>query len=302
MSELLPYETADAATRFELEHDWEFLPDRSGRLRFADLQTATGWRPARAGLSWNAQFEDLRDYMGAAWYRIKVEVPAFHGTRHVLLRFGAVDYFCEVLVNGIHVGDHEGGYTPFSFDITSAVHPGSNDIAVRVVDPPMNEAENRELFPEMMYNEIPHGKQNWYVQNSGIWQGVRLEFCPSIYIDRVDVTPEVSGKFTASVRLSGIGLTSENGAVAARTRVRAVVFDSSGRQVFEREEVVGNRNVWELEGTISHPRLWSPDSPALYVMEVSLSGAVQYRRKVRLGFRSFEARDGKIFLNGHPFY
>ena len=62
---------------------------------------------------------------------------------------------------------------------------------IRVIDPPMDVAQNRALFPEMMYNEIPHGKQNWYVQNSGIWQGVRLELCPSIYIERLDVVSAI---------------------------------------------------------------------------------------------------------------
>jgi hypothetical protein len=302
MSDALPYHSTNPAQRFELEHGWEFLPDPSGKLSYSQAAQLEGWRPARVGLSWNVQFSDLRDFMGAAWYRMQLVLPTFRDTRHVLLKFGAVDYFCEVFMNGVPVGTHEGGYTPFSFDISGVVHSGTNLIAIRVIDPPMNEAENRELFPEMMYNEIPHGKQNWYVQNSGIWQGVRLEFCPSMYVDRVDITPDVSGKFMAAVRLTGIGLTADNGAVAAGTNVRAAIFDSAGRQVFERTEIVGNRNVWEFQGTVPHPKLWSPDTPALYIMEVSLSGAVQYRRKVRFGFRSFEARDGKLFLNGHPFY
>src|SRR4051812_15313327 len=178
MTDVLPYQSSDVASRVELEHGWEFLPDLSARMLYSDLKSATGWRPARVGLSWNAQFEDLRDYMGAAWYRTHFEAPSYSELRHAILRFGAVDYFCEVFVNGISVGTHEGGYTPFSMDIGRVIRPGENELAVYVVDPPMNETENRAMFPDMMYNEIPHGKQNWYVQNAGIWQGVRLEFCP----------------------------------------------------------------------------------------------------------------------------
>src|SRR3954466_7671115 len=206
MTDFLPYQSSQDITRVELEHGWEFLPDYSARLRYDDLANTEGWRPARVGLSWNAQFDDLRDFMGAAWYRIRADVPVFRDTRHALLKFGAVDYFCEVFVNGISVGTHEGGYTPFSMDIGRVIRPGENELAVYVVDPPMNETENRAMFPDMMYNEIPHGKQNWYVQNAGIWQGVRLEFCPSIYVDRADVTPRVSGDFEVAVRLAGIGL------------------------------------------------------------------------------------------------
>src|SRR5579884_2684719 len=206
MSNSLPITSSDQTQRYELEHGWEFLADRSGRLLYSQLNQTDGWRPARVGVAWNVQFEDLRDYMGAAWYRTNIDVPTFYDIRHVLLKFGAVDYFCEVYINGKLLGTHEGGYTPFSFDITSAVHAGPNELAVRVIDPPMNEEENRALFPEMMYNEIPHGKQNWYVQNAGIWQGVRVEFCPSIYVERIDVTPRMGGSFEAKVRMAGAGL------------------------------------------------------------------------------------------------
>jgi len=302
MSKNLPFQVSEPAQRLELEYGWEFLPDASGRLQYADVVAAKGWRNAKVGLSWNVQFEDLRDYMGAAWYRTHIDIPAFRDTRHVLLKFGAVDYFSEVYVNGVVIGSHEGGYTPFSFDLTSAIHSGINEIVVRVIDPPMNEAENRELFPEMMYNEIPHGKQNWYVQNSGIWQGVRLEFCPAIYVDRVDITPNISGDFEAAVRLAGVGLTADGGSTAADTTISVFIYDSSGRRVFEHSEPVGNSNLCRIEGTIPQPRLWGPDHPSLYVVDVTLSGAVQYRRRVRFGFRSFVARDGGLFLNGKPFY
>ncbi len=302
MGHSLPYQTSDPAERIELEHGWEFLADPTGKIAFASVSNISGWRPARAGLSWNVQFEDLRDYMGAAWYRIKVDVPTFRDTRHVLLKFGAVDYFCEVFVNGVPVGVHEGGYTPFSFDVTSVIHPGTNELVLRVIDPPMNEAENRELFPDMMYNEIPHGKQNWYVQNSGLWQGVRMEFCPALYVDRVDVTPRIDGSFEAAIRLAGIGLTAENGSIASSTTVRSEIFDSVGRRVFEHEQRVGQANVVSVAGAISSPRLWSPDNPSLYMMDVTLSGAVEYRRRIRFGFRRIEARDGRLWLNGKPLY
>src|SRR5947209_4882257 len=217
MSEVLPFQSHIPAERLELERGWEFLPDTSGRLLYQQVASASGWRPARVGLSWNAQFDDLRDYMGAAWYRVTFHVPAFYNMRHVLLKFGAVDYFCEVFVNGVSIGTHEGGYTPFSFEITNTVHSGTNDLLIRVIDPPMDEAQNRALFPEMMYNEIPHGKQNWYVQNSGIWQGVRIEVCPALFIERLDVTPGEGGAFVLDARLAGVGLTAEGGALAAAT-------------------------------------------------------------------------------------
>ena len=173
---------------------------------------------------------------------------------------------------------------------------------IRVIDPPMNEAENRALFPEMMYNEIPHGKQNWYVQNSGIWQGVRLELCPSIYIERLDVTPQVSGEFEVSARLAGIGLTAEGGCQARDTRLRIRVFDRNGRCAFERT-VQLDPSAHALVNSVVHPQSEAvvPEDAQLYVLVAELTGAISYRRRTRFGFRSFEAKDGCFYFNGEPF-
>jgi hypothetical protein len=298
----LPLQPSDPGQRIELEYGWEILVDPTGRLQREQAGQQAGWRPARVGLSWNVQFDDLRDYMGAAWYRTSFDLPAFTGTRHVLLKFGAVDYFAEVFVNGLSIGTHEGGYTPFSFEVTHAIHPGTNELVIRVIDPPMDEAQNRALFPDMMYNEIPHGKQNWYVQNSGIWQGVRLEVCPALFIERLDVTPGAAGRFAVDARMAGVGLTAEGGALVDATTINVSIFDANGRRVFQASEPIANRQTVRVSGVIPHARMWSPDDPALYNVEVTLDGPVRYHRRTRFGFRSFESRQGKLFLNDKPFY
>src|SRR5215207_5770644 len=182
------------AQRTNLDQGWHLLVDRSGILKIADAGKTQGWRKAQVGLSWNAQFADLRDYMGVAWYRKQLQQPDLSNGKRAILEFGAVDYFTEVFVNGKRVGEHEGGYTPFSFDITDALKAGTNELLVRIVDPPMDEKENRARFAEMMYNEIPHGKQNWYVQTGGIWQPVTLRVCPNFCIERVQVSTRVDGQ------------------------------------------------------------------------------------------------------------
>src|SRR4051794_2166857 len=164
----LPRRDSNEAPRLELDQGWEFLPDFEAKVSIANLP-AEGWRAAQVAIGWNAQFDDLRDYLGVGWYRCLVDIPQYSDPRHVLVRFGAVDYFAEVFMNGKLVGSHEGGYTPFVIDATSAVKPGVNELVVRVIDPPMDEPRNLLVCPEMMYHEIPHGKQNWYVQNAGIW-------------------------------------------------------------------------------------------------------------------------------------
>jgi hypothetical protein len=275
---------------------WQFVTDPSGRFSAVDIANVGNWRPIRAGLSWNAQFVDLRDYGGVGWYKASFDAPQFSQPRRVLVHFGAVDYFSEVFVNGKSAGKHEGGYTPFTFDVTEAVRPGMNQILVRVVDPPMNEKDNREHFPEWIYDEIPHGKQNWYVQTGGIWQPVTLDFRPSTYIEEVHVTPNVSGDFKVEVRLAGPE------AVPGRpTPLAITVRDESGRAEFHREEVSPGV-VHTVAGHINLPHLWSSDHPVLYSVEVALGDPLEDSFQDQFGFRQFEARDGKLYLNGEPFY
>ncbi|NDQ55787.1 MAG: hypothetical protein GZ088_01790 [Acidipila sp.] len=273
------------------------MTDPSGSLTTANSVDAAGWRPVQPGLSWNAQFPDLRDYAGVAWYKVSFVAPQFSQARRALLHFGAVDYFSEVFVNGKPVGQHEGGYTPFSFDVTEAVRPGANQVLVRVVDPPMNEAENRARFPKWMYNEIPHGKQNWYVQTGGIWQPVSLEFRPSVYIERVHVTPQVNGDFKIEVRLAG-----SRGNAAHAIPLDVFVRDESGHADFHQTLQVGSGPEQTVTGHINSPRLWSPDHPVLYSVEIALAGSEGETVYDRFGFRSFEARNGMLYLNGEPFY
>ena len=313
LSVLLVVSAANAQT-VKLERGWQFLIDKTGALEVPDLSKAQGWRDALVGLSWNAQFADLRDYMGVAWYRTTFETPGLHDGRRALLRFDAVDYYSEVFVNGKHVGNHEGGYTPFNFDITDTVRAGLNELAVRVVDPPMDEKDNRARFPDMLYNEIPHGKQNWYVQTGGIWQPVWLELKPKEYITRLKVTSKLDGSVSVVVSSNvhlgppppappgdpGSGREVRQQTILDRIHVR--VTDPASKEFDLKLKGGGgaaaNDYVY-FEGRIPAPVLWSLNRPTLYTVVATLGDD---RVTDRFGFRQFEARDGKFYLNGEPFY
>lgn len=286
---LVATSAATAQTR-KLDQGWQLLIDRAGNLKITDVSKSQGWRKALVGLSWNAQFPDLRDYMGVAWYRTQLQRPDLSNSQRVIVEFGAVDYFSEVFVNGKKVGEHEGGYTPFKFDITDELRAGANELVVRVVDPPMDEKDNRARFPEMMYNEIPHGKQNWYVQTGGIWQPVTLRVCPRNCIERVQVTTRVDGQVQISVRTRNRG----GEPVSAQ-----MILRNPRGQVELRDAKPGVSDVTVFEGRVKSPQLWSPDNPNLYTVEVRSGNDTSVES---FGFRSFEARDGKFYLNGQPYY
>src|SRR3954463_3122390 len=104
---------------------WQFQIDPDGQLKPDTLGTT---REIPVPLPWQVAFPELARYSGYAWYRRTVEVPEEWLGGDLLLRFGAVDYWCRVFVNGHAVGEHEGGYTPFEMSIKAKAHTGSNEI------------------------------------------------------------------------------------------------------------------------------------------------------------------------------
>ena len=215
----------------------------------------------------------FREHNGHAWYQREFKVSAdwIQPGRVLMLGFGAVDYFAEVWVNGIKVGEHEGGYLPFELDITQAARPGMNTLTVRVDDP-------LELFPE-----IPHGKQSWYGMLSGIWQSVWMESRAASHIQRVKILTDGEN---VSVEVTGRGDFADG--------LRAEILDPEGRTV---AQVEADAPRFSLR--VERPRAWSPDEPNLYTLKVSTPADAVTET---FGFRTIEACDGRILLNGRPFY
>ena len=119
------------------------------------------------------------------WYRRTFRVPDAWRSGRVLLHFGAVDWSAVVWVNGTRVGGHEGGYTPFSFDISPALtDSGDQELVVSVWDP-----TDAGFQPRGKQVRNPHGI--WYTPTTGIWQTVWLEAVPDSYIESIRITPDL---------------------------------------------------------------------------------------------------------------
>ena len=271
-----------APSRTVLNSAWEFLVDSNGSYH-ADGLPAAGWRPVQVPLSVQAQFDDLRDFKGTGWYRRSIDISRLAKNEHLLLRFGAVDYLAEVFVNGSAVGRHEGGYTPFAVDVTSAVKPGTNTLLVRVTDPPPGED----------YKQIPHGKQTWYVQTTGIWQDVWLERRPAYYV-------ETAHALTAGSTLRGFRVRLAHPELIPQGATATIEVSAPAGKPTRHEVSLKAEAEQTLEFPLQHARLWSPDDPALYSFAISLPDGD--RTSGRFGFRTIEAREGRLFLNGKPYY
>ena len=184
------------------------------------------------------------------WYQRTFDVPSNWRGKQVLLHFGAVDWKAEVWVNDVKVGEHTGGFTPFYFDITSVLNKGNNDLVVKVWDP-----SDRGEQPRGKQIANPHGI--WYTPVTGIWQTVWLEPVATQYITNLKTTPDIDNN---SVKVE----------VAANTtsadKVEVKVFD--GKNLVAKGAALNGVPV-EL-AMPANAKLWSPDSPFLYNMEVTL--------------------------------
>jgi hypothetical protein len=184
------------------------------------------------------------------WYRRTFAVPESWRGRRVRLHFGAVDWRCEVWVNGQETGGHQGGYDSFSFDITgSLLWKGTETLMVCVTDP--------------TEGDQPRGKQSrkpegiFYTPTSGIWQTVWLEPVPETCIDGLQCTPDVDEKALHLV------VTANRFSENLRVQAVASVDDKPV------SSVEGPANAGLILG-IPNPHLWTPDDPYLYDLTVTL--------------------------------
>lgn len=279
-----------------LNGDWNFLADPTGAMKITDLASAQNVRPTRIPSSWQEQFADLRDYAGVAWYwrTLKLDTRPNSSQQVALLRFGAVDYLADVYVNGQKVGSHEGGYLPFEFDVSQQLITGDNQIAVRVVDPGPTVKEVEGI----KYAEIPHGKQNWYVQTSGLWQEVALEIRPRMHFGPVHITAAASGNFKIQAQVRNVTVDLP---IGEPLRVKAEIRDAADKTVWSgAAELKRGQESYELSGQVANPALWDIGRPSLYKLSVRLPTGDA--REERFGFRTFESRGGKFFLNGRAVY
>lgn len=184
------------------------------------------------------------------WYNRTFTVPGKWKDGRVLLHFGAVDWKVDVWVNNVLAGTHTGGFTPFEFDITTLLRRGENDIRVRVWDGTDDGFQPRG-------KQVNDPKGIWYTPVSGIWQTVWLELIPKNYIRNVKITPDLNRSL---FRVEApVNTSTEGDLIVAR------LYDGE-KLVAEGRATTGNA----AEIVVKKPKLWSPDSPFLYDLEISL--------------------------------
>jgi len=224
------------------------------------------------------------------WYHRTFTIPSNWKNKKILLHFGAVDWQADVWVNNVKVGTHQGGYTPFSFDITAFLSKEKNQtLVVKVWDP-----TDRGYQPRGKQVNRPEGI--WYTPVTGIWQTVWLEPVESAYISQIKAVPNIDrGNITVTATTEGALLSD---------LIEVKVFDK-GKLVSTSKAAVGQ----DVLVAVPEAKFWSPESPFLYDMEISLvrNGVLGDKVKSYFGMRKISTRrDGngvvRLQLNNKDYF
>ena len=283
-------------TRESFNRDWRFsLGDPIGAQRPAFDDAA--WQRVGLPHSFSIPYFQAPDfYTGYGWYRKEFTAPSLAKGRRVSLEFEAAFQVAELFVNGVPIGRHRGGYTGFCFDITAALHPGRNLVAVRVNnnwDPTLAPRAGEHVFSGGIYRDV------WLVTTDAVhvpWTGTRV------------TTPELSA---ASGRVAVETEVRNDRPVEAAVELRTRIVEAGGRTVAvlpDRIVHVGARSTGhsiQTSAPIVRPRLWSPETPVLYraITRLIVAGRERDRFETEFGFRWFSwTADKGFFLNGRHRY
>lgn len=197
----------------------------------------------------------------AIWYKTTFTVPSSWKGKEIVLRFEAVDWRADVMVNGVQVGTHTGGYTHFAFDVTPYLKSGANTLVLKVLD-----ATDNDFQPRGKQVLKPSGI--WYTAVSGIWQSVWLEPVAKTHItDYYAVSNIHDGTLDLNVSVCGahegdiVKVSVVDGGIGFSTET-----DPYAKVVTEAQGLPGNT----VSLTIPDAKLWSPDSPYLYGLKIQV--------------------------------
>ncbi|MGO9227804.1 MAG: glycoside hydrolase family 2 protein [Bryobacteraceae bacterium] len=221
---------------------------------------------------WNTQKPELLWYEGTIWYQREFEYVKKPG-RRLILWFGAANYQAIVFLNGKKLGQHEGGFTPFQFEVTDAVRDGTNAIVVKVDD-------------QRHADAVPQAVTDWW-NYGGLTRDVKLLDVPATFIQDYFVQFEKGplNRIAGWVRLDG---------ARNRQKVAIRIPESGASTTVDTDENGFARFAFDASVTP-----WSPENPKLYDVRVE---AETDSVEERMGFRSIETNGQRLLLNGKPIF
>lgn len=301
---------ADAASVLSLDGAWRLAVDPENVGMGDKWWTAPQPEAKETRVPWIIQ-DAFPCYYGLAWYWKEFDGPANHfQDGRTLLRFWQVDYKCDVWLNDVAIGSHEGGESPFVFDVTGIVKPGqTNRLAVRVLNP------THERVDGIVLDEIPHRNKalpfrsgsSW--NQGGICDSVEVLTVPQAWVEDLYVRPDwKTGEIRVQANIRNAGR------VPLQSRLQCSVAPARSGQTlkvtFLEPELQPGDTLVETTLQVDQHRLWELNEPNLYRVTARLcledsqpgSGGDVHEQSVRCGFRDFRLEHGYFRLNGKRIY
>jgi len=252
-------------------------------------------------------------YENGVWYRKTFTVSNTQAEKFVKLNFYAVNYTADVWLNGKYLGWHEGGYTSFSFDVSSALRfDTTNVLVVRVDNIPWGSRINKDI--------VPFYQCDWF-NYTGIIHDVYLEFSDKVSTVRADVVPmNINGTVRSTIVLKNAYhsaqdvdvtlqvFTAKSDSLSLMNEITANLIDEAvalqGTSQQTLSILADSVKVWRTDIQIPDPLLWSPLHPHLYILKVIVTqnGVIKDEFYTQFGVRTIKAIEDKIFLNGKPLF
>lgn len=268
-------------TSLDLNGLWDFVVDLDPRYHTKPYYALPGWNRRHwskvpvPGV-WNQYSERYDLFEGVGWFVREFDLPPLPEGATCVLRFGGVNYRCDVYLNGELAGTHEGGYTAFALDVSHLIRHGLNVLAVRVD----NRSHQMRLPPLL-----------GYFNYGGIHRDVTLEIYPGAYLAELsyEAYPYKQG---GVLRLFGRVAKAEGGSCL-------VEVSCAG---YTQQVTVAPDGRFQLEWTLREVIPWSPETPMLYPLQLSVqrAGRTEYQHEFTVGFRRVAVNGTKIELNGKP--
>jgi len=245
-------------------------------------------------------------YQEGVWYRKNFNVDASQSGKFVKLMFYSVNYVADVWLNDVYLGYHEGGYTPFAFDVSSAINfSGSNVLVVRV-DNPVWGSRN---------DIVPYARCDWF-NYTGIIHDVYLEFSDPVSVIRANIVPQnISGDIQTTVVISNSSnaakdvlvkvdiynadINQSNFNSESANNLAGTIASTTGESSTSVSVLKDSIKVWKTNLTVNNPKLWTMSEPNLYIMKITLSsgGNVVDEYYTQFGIRKLDVDGNKVKLN-----
>lgn len=286
---------------------WSFQSDPADGGESAEWQNGLpAATPIAVPGSWNEQYSELRDYMGAGWYQTDVWVPRGWQGQRIILRIGAANYAAKVWINGTEAGEHFGGHLPFGFNISNSVQwDRANRITIRVENqllpdrlPPggvgLGGGGILSSYPLTSYDFFPY---------CGLQRQVWLYSLPQAHIDDVTVQTTFEQENGSTLGKVKVKIDTSNYAGPATVRLNDATTDVQ-------RQVTISDGTGEVELSVPNAKLWGVETPHLYTLSIHLGDANsgdansggQDSYSLEVGIRTVSVEGDKILLNGEPIF